>query len=1036
MNARSKSRARVATQGITLAVVGSGLWAVGPMGNLPAASAALDVGGIATLGLNVEISRLNGANGSGSIPPDTMAAVGPNHVVEMINGNVEIFNKTTGASISNTSLNNFWSGISGVGAFTAGRVFDPRIIYDTATQRWFAAVIDDDVDNVPAGGDGVNEQSSNLYLARSDTSDPTGDWDGLQLDADVNGTEDFHDYETLGLDADGVYSCTQDFTAGGAGAGESCYSIPKADLMQEPPSATRFTRFEATPAGLPAVSGSWQPAVDFGLSDGRAALLGSTGTALRRTSILGAGGNNATLGTDVAITGDPGHAAPPNLARQPSDGSTGATSDDIENVAPRFNGNVVELGNSLWAVHSVMGSGANAALRWYEINETTNTVIQTGLIDDTTRDFHEPSISVNPHGDVVIGYTCSGPTLAASVCVSVGETVAGVTTLQPPAILATGDGYYHQQSRNRNRWGDYSATVLDPVDPCSFWTFQEYVAVGGTGDIGVDAGEGDSGVWGTRMSKLTFADCVVDTAARADLKVFKECKPDVPMAAGEVGTCTIIVTNQGPAAAENVRVVDEHVSNGTFTFGTVTPNTCTVTPNPQVEKGTVACNLGTLNAGQSVTITVKLSATEAQDINDVVTVTSATTDPDTSNNQAADGVQVVASADLSITKTGDLNATAGTQLNYTIGVDNAGPSTATGVKVTDNLPSGVTYVSSTPDVGSVTVVGNVITWNVGTVKPSDPVRKLDITVKVKPNATGQLENAAEVESAVLDPDTSNNRVTFTTAISATAGLAITKTDSPDPVAAGEQLFYALQVSNGGPSTALDVVVVDTLPPGTTLVSAVGGTGSTACAVSGPGVVSCDVGDLDPGTNVKIFITVKVNSNVASGTVLTNVAKATSPTDPDGAEVSTDTLVRTEAELWIEKTGVKPAGNPSGALIYRITVYNKAGMAPDDTPTSGAGGPSDALDVVVSDSLPLTSKKMIVQFLTPSCTYQASNHKVTCRTSRLPSGTAVTYEIQVQIKGSVGAIQNTASVTSSTPDPVPDNNSDTVTNVIQGSTGKK
>jgi hypothetical protein len=48
---------------------------------------------------------------------------------------------------------------------------------------------------------------------------------------------------------------------------------------------------------------------------------------------------------------------------------------------------------------------------------------------------------------------------------------------------------------------------------------------------------------------------------------------------------------------------------------------------------------------------------------------------------------------------------------------------------------------------------------------------------------------------------------------------------------------------------------------------------------------------------------------------------------------------------------------------------------------------------------------------------------------------VTFEIQVQIKGSVGTITNRAQVTSSTPDPFTLNNTDTVNNVVQGSTGK-
>ena len=175
----------------------------------------------------------------------------------------------------------------------------------------------------------------------------------------------------------------------------------------------------------------------------------------------------------MAIAGDPGHAAPPP-ARQPNDTDPGDAAETIENVAPRFVGNVFELGDSLWAVHAVQGSGANSALRWYQIDETANTVLQTGLINDVNRDFHEPTIAANDRGDVVIGYTCSGPTLAASVCVSVGQTTAGVTSFENPAILVSGAGPYYRDfctptmanpCNERNRWGDYSATVIDPVEP-------------------------------------------------------------------------------------------------------------------------------------------------------------------------------------------------------------------------------------------------------------------------------------------------------------------------------------------------------------------------------------------------------------------------------------------------------------------------------------------------------------------------------------------------------------------------------------------
>ncbi|HUR97228.1 MAG TPA: hypothetical protein VMZ26_04090, partial [Pyrinomonadaceae bacterium] len=196
------------------------------------------IGGIVSVGLNVEISRLNGANGSTFIPPDTMAAVGPNHIVEMINGNFEIINKTTGASIQTMTFDQFWTNVAGIAQINGGR-FDPRIIFDPASGRWFALGIDRAIDNVPAGGDGTNEVANNFYIARSDTSDPTGDWDNVTFSADSTGALEFHDYPTLGVDADGFYSCTQDFNGGG---NESCYSIPKADLLLAAPTAANLSR--------------------------------------------------------------------------------------------------------------------------------------------------------------------------------------------------------------------------------------------------------------------------------------------------------------------------------------------------------------------------------------------------------------------------------------------------------------------------------------------------------------------------------------------------------------------------------------------------------------------------------------------------------------------------------------------------------------------------------------------------------------------------------------------------------------------------
>jgi uncharacterized repeat protein (TIGR01451 family) len=515
----------------------------------------------------------------------------------------------------------------------------------------------------------------------------------------------------------------------------------------------------------------------------------------------------------------------------------------------------------------------------------------------------------------------------------------------------------------------------------------------------------------------------------ADVRVTKLCKPDTePAPAGTNGICSIFVNNDGPSAARNVTLTDTHVSDGPFTLATSSPG-CAAGAT------VVTCNLGTIQPGGTVQVDVTVSSSADVDVNDVAKVTSATPDPAPGNNEAVAGLSFDASADLLITKSGPATATPGDEFTYTLGVDNLGPSTAENVIVTDELPADVDFVSADADVGTFTEVDGTVTWNLGNVAVADPVLELDITVFVHPDATDPLVNSAAVTSSTSDPNTGNNLAIWTVNLEPDANLTLTKTDSPDPVTAGDDLTYTLTVGNSGPSTAVDVVVTDTIPAQTTFVSAVGGTGTTACAEIQIGVVSCEVGNLDPGETETIFITVHVAADTPDGTILHNEAEATSPTDPDGAQASADTTVVTEADLWMEKTGTAVAGNPSGALVYTLTVHNHPGSAPDDTPTSGAGGPSDAQDVVVSDPLPLTPKKLKVQFLSPGCTYSEGSHTVTCSTSTVPFGTSVVFEFQVQIQGSNGTITNTATVASSTPDPVASNNSDTTNNVVQGGTGK-
>ena len=135
----------------------------------------------------------------------------------------------------------------------------------------------------------------------------------------------------------------------------------------------------------------------------------------------------------------------------------------------------------------------------------------------------------------------------------------------------------------------------------------------------------------------------------ADLKVTKICKPDTPMRAGNTATCTILVDNLGPSDARNVVLTDTHVSDGSFTIIGANASPGGACP---FASGVVTCNLGTEPAGGRTTIVVTFTATEAQDINDCAKVATVTPDPDSSNNQSCDGVNVIAVADVSLDKTG------------------------------------------------------------------------------------------------------------------------------------------------------------------------------------------------------------------------------------------------------------------------------------------------------------------------------------------------------------------------------------------------
>jgi uncharacterized repeat protein (TIGR01451 family) len=212
-------------------------------------------------------------------------------------------------------------------------------------------------------------------------------------------------------------------------------------------------------------------------------------------------------------------------------------------------------------------------------------------------------------------------------------------------------------------------------------------------------------------------------------------------------------------------------------------------------------------------------------------------------------------------------------------VTNNGLATDSGVTVTDTLPAGVVFVSSSASQGSCSGTSTVICTLGSMVEGAGAT----VTIVVTPTVSGPLGNTADVTGSNLNPDPIpvNNTVTINTnvlAVPPSADLALLVADNPDPVTAGQNLTYSITASNNGPDTATNVVVTDTLPSGVTFVSSTASQG----ACSGIATVTCTLGSLTDGAIATVTIVIKP---AASGMLNNTISVTSNVSDPNSANNS-------------------------------------------------------------------------------------------------------------------------------------------------------
>jgi uncharacterized repeat protein (TIGR01451 family)/fimbrial isopeptide formation D2 family protein len=474
--------------------------------------------------------------------------------------------------------------------------------------------------------------------------------------------------------------------------------------------------------------------------------------------------------------------------------------------------------------------------------------------------------------------------------------------------------------------------------------------------------------------------------------------------AGEPSSFQVTIENVGDGAARNLDVVDVLPAGLSYTAGSATAvpaggfSETSVAPGPGANETTVEWAIAELDAKQKVTITVPVEVGKNVAKDTVLTNTASVTSDELPDPVEDEGsLEVGNLADMSIEKTGDATYTAGEQYTWQLRVRNLGPSDAQNVVVTDPLPTGTTFVSA--DAPCTHAAGEVKCEIGAAAEGFD--QTYDVTVEVDPaTETSPLDNTATVETSTEDPEPDNDKSTFGPDPSPLADVTVVKTVDPASILRKQETTFTMVVSNSGPSVARDVKLEDVLPTGLAFVS----TDEPPCTETS-GTIGCELGDIAPGAEETVQITVK---GALSGTFV-NTATVTTTTpeptvhDPNSDEAEVE--VGPVADLAIEKTAPATVA-ADGQLTWTLKATNN--------------GEDDATGVTVTDPLPAG---VVFDSADAGCTEAGGT--VTCVVGDLATGTSVERQITATVPRALAdtAVVNKAKVDGDQPDDEPANDED-------------
>lgn len=200
----------------------------------------------------------------------------------------------------------------------------------------------------------------------------------------------------------------------------------------------------------------------------------SEGGLLRLSVINGEPGKESL--TTIAYPG-----TPEKWADLPSTGFLGpfapqkSSDDRIAMIDSRISNLVLRKG-ALWAAQTIylpVAAPDHAAVQWWQISSEGN-VLQRGRLEEEGGSFGFPSIAVNRNNEVLLGCSRFSPDIFPEAVYAYRAPDDPEGALRASASLRRGEAPFVWYSGYMLRWGDYSTSVVDPIDDRGLWTIQEY----------------------------------------------------------------------------------------------------------------------------------------------------------------------------------------------------------------------------------------------------------------------------------------------------------------------------------------------------------------------------------------------------------------------------------------------------------------------------------------------------------------------------------------------------------------------------------